>query len=185
MSPILHRAPQAHPHDATYMRAWDAGLLKNPFFRIGVVFALLHVIVAWLAFSYEGYDPGPASVGAAVSSDRSTAALSTEDRISRAGDAVSESIDLLYAELPVRMSDQEWRRDIVSACTMMGSRADELAALLPDESERGEMHSVLVDMSAAADALRAAVDERNPEAAESALQHMNASVNAWEAELAK
>jgi len=151
-------------------------------FLIGLAVTALSIAIAWVA-AYQAFDGGPTRVGASTPSAGSVAEPSQSERVALARGSVSEGIDLLYAELPLQMSDEEWRRDVSSASTRLETGAEELATLLADESGTVEVQSILLEMSKAADDLCSAVQAQSPEAARSALERMDSCVQAWEAHL--
>lgn len=173
MSPELRSLAPARPP--------SSNRLSNRWFRFGIAFTLLHIAVAWAAFSYDAYDAGPAPVGASVPSEGVSVGPSGADRVEAASASVGEAIDLLYAELPLRMSDGEWRRDVSSSCMLLSARALELDTVLPDDPEAAQLRGVLLDMSETAEELRVAVQDQSPEAAQLAVDRMNRCVEAWAA----
>lgn len=152
--------------------------LSNRWFRFGIAFTLLHIAVAWAAFSY---DAGPAPVGASLLSEGVPVGHSGADGVAVASASVGEAIDMLYAELPLRMSDGEWRRDVSASCMLLSVKALELDTALPDDPEAAQLRGVLLDMSETAEELRIAVQDQSPEAAQLAVDRMNRCVEAWAA----
>jgi hypothetical protein len=180
MKPHLDSAEALGSHESVGVPSSGGMSLASRPFLIGLAFTVLSIAIAWVA-AYQAFDGGPTPVGASMPSAESAADLSRSERVALAGGSVSEGIDLLYAELPLQMSDQEWRRDVSSASTRLEAGAEELATLLADESGTAEVQSILLEMCEAADDLRSAVQAQSPEAARSALERMDSCVQAWEA----
>lgn len=176
-SGLRHAAP-ASSHGDAGAHTSGASPFSNRWFVYGIAFAVLHIVVAWAAFSVPTYDRGPEPAGADLAVESARSASGSEG-IAHASASVSEAIDLLYADLPLRMSDSEWRRDLSTSCMLLSTRAGELEAMMSGDPEATQVIAVLQDMSGTADELRAAVERQDVEAARMAAERMNRSVEVW------
>ena len=178
MSPASHRVAHAHPPGQAHSRLPGSAALSSTVLRYAVAFTLLHIVIAWAAFSYQGGGV-PLLFGSADGAGGNAAGKPHTEQVALAQASVVEAIDLIYADLPPRLADQESRRDLTASCMLLKTRADELGALLADDPGAAGARGALAELSGAADDLRAAVESQSFADAEVALVQLDEGVNAW------